>query len=35
MTKDFNQVWQNCLSVIKDNVSAQGFKTWFEPIKPV
>jgi len=35
MTKDFNQVWQNCLNVIKDNVSAQGFKTWFEPIKPV
>ena len=35
MTNDFNQVWQNCLSIIKDNVSPQGFKTWFEPIKPV
>jgi chromosomal replication initiator protein len=35
MTNDFNQVWQNCLNIIKDNVSPQGFKTWFEPIKPV
>jgi len=33
--KDQFQVWNNCLSVIKDNVSPQGFKTWFEPIKPV
>jgi chromosomal replication initiator protein len=35
MKNDHNQVWQNCLNVIKDNVSPQGFKTWFEPIKPV
>ncbi|MEY3399212.1 MAG: hypothetical protein RL220_1806 [Bacteroidota bacterium] len=35
MKKDHNQVWQNCLEIIKDNVSPQGFKTWFEPIKPV
>ncbi len=35
MTKDFSQVWQLCLNVIKDNVSAQAFKTWFEPIKPI
>ena len=35
MTNDFNQVWQNCINIIKDNVSPQGFKTWFEPIKPV
>lgn len=35
MTKDFNQVWNNCLSVIKDNVSLQSFKTWFEPITPI
>jgi chromosomal replication initiator protein len=35
MSKDFNQVWQNCLSVIKDNVSLQSYKTWFEPITPV
>lgn len=35
MSKDFSQVWQNCLSVIKDNVSLQSFKTWFEPITPL
>ncbi|MFB1021495.1 MAG: chromosomal replication initiator protein DnaA, partial [Vicingaceae bacterium] len=35
MNKDFNQVWQNCLAVIKDNVSLQSFKTWFDPIAPV
>jgi len=35
MSKDFNQVWENCLQIIGDNVSAQAFKTWFEPIKPV
>ncbi len=35
MSKEFGQVWQNCLSVIKDNVSLQSFKTWFEPITPL
>ena len=35
MTKKHDKVWFNCLAVIKDNVSLQGFKTWFEPIKPV
>ena len=33
MDKNLETVWQNCLSVIKDNVSPQNFKTWFEPIK--
>lgn len=28
-------VWNNCLSIIKDNINSQSFKTWFEPIKPV
>jgi len=28
-------VWSACLDIIRDNVSAQSFKTWFEPIKPV
>jgi len=28
-------VWSACLEIIRDNVSAQSFKTWFEPIKPV
>lgn len=35
MSNDHNQVWKNCIKVIKDNVSPQGFKTWFEPIKPI
>ena len=25
-------LWYNCLSLIKDNVTEQQFKTWFEPI---
>lgn len=29
------QVWNACLEIIKDNLSQQSFKTWFEPIKPV
>jgi chromosomal replication initiator protein len=29
------QAWNECLKVIKDNVTPQSFKTWFEPIKPV
>jgi chromosomal replication initiator protein len=33
--KDYAKVWVNCLEIIKDNVSSQSFKTWFEPIKPV
>ena len=35
MEKSFTKVWESCLSVIKDNVSSQSFKTWFEPIKPI
>ena len=35
MSKNHDQVWQNCIDIIKDNVSMQAFKTWFEPIKPV
>lgn len=29
------KVWENCLKVIKDNISLQAYKTWFEPIVPV
>lgn len=35
MSKNFAQVWENCIKVIRDNVSPQNFKTWFEPIKPI
>lgn len=27
--------WDECLSIIRDNVPRQSFKTWFEPIKPI
>ena len=29
------QVWNDCLEIIKDNLSGQNFKTWFEPIKAI
>ncbi|MCB0805589.1 MAG: chromosomal replication initiator protein DnaA [Bacteroidales bacterium] len=35
MKKNCKAVWENCLNVIRDNISHQSFKTWFEPIKPV
>ncbi|MCE3279781.1 MAG: chromosomal replication initiator protein DnaA [Bacteroidetes bacterium] len=35
MEKAYVKVWESCLAIIKDNVSSQSFKTWFEPIKPV
>ena len=30
-----DSVWKRCLKVIRDNISPQSFKTWFEPIKAV
>lgn len=35
MTKTLESVWTNSLKIIKDNVSLQSYKTWFEPIVPV
>ncbi len=35
MSKKYVEVWENCLTVIKDNVPGQSFKTWFEPIQPI
>lgn len=35
MTKTADQVWKNCLAIIKDIVEWQHYKTWFEPIKAV
>jgi chromosomal replication initiator protein len=35
MTKTCDKVWETCLSIIKDIVEWQHFKTWFEPISPV
>ena len=30
-----HQIWNDCLSIIKDNVQPISFRTWFEPIKPL
>lgn len=35
MSTQHVQLWNKCVHVIKDNVNAQSFKTWFEPIKAV
>lgn len=35
LEKDHEKIWENCLGIIKDNVSPQSFRTWFEPIKPL
>ena len=33
--EDFQAVWNECLKIIKDNISAKSFETWFNPIKPI
>ncbi|MEP2935059.1 MAG: chromosomal replication initiator protein DnaA [Gilvibacter sp.] len=35
MSRTAESVWNLCLSFIKDNITPQAFKTWFEPIKAV
>ena len=35
MNKDFLNTWENCMKIIKDNVPAISFRTWFEPIVPI
>lgn len=39
MEKDYQRVWEECLSFIKDNLAGKEnekvFSTWFEPIVPV
>jgi chromosomal replication initiator protein len=34
MTHNYQEIWQNCLNVIKDNLNESAFNTWFKPIKP-
>jgi chromosomal replication initiator protein len=34
-TKTPEEVWNSCLQFIRDNVSLQSYKTWFEPVKAV
>ncbi len=35
MQKSYQEVWGNCLNIIKDNVPSISFRTWFEPIVPI
>jgi len=35
MKSNHVDVWNRCLTVIKDNVPTMSFKTWFEPIVPL
>ena len=35
MNKDHNVVWNSCLSIIRDNIPAVSFRTWFKPIVPL
>lgn len=35
MNKNLFEIWEDCLSMIRENVPAQAFSTWFEPIKPL
>lgn len=28
-------IWNDCLSLIRDHITEQGFKTWFQPIVPI
>lgn len=30
-----NEIWNQCLAIIRDNITDQSFQTWFMPIKPV
>ncbi len=30
-----DEIWNNCLKVIRDNVPSISFRTWFEPIVPL
>lgn len=35
VTKNYKEVWKNCLKTIYDIVGAEVFETWFAPIVPV
>lgn len=35
MNSNHTEVWAECLAIIKNNVSASAYKTWFEPVKAV
>ena len=35
MNNTASEVWNNCLSFIKDNINEESYKTWFIPIKVI
>lgn len=35
MNRPPDAVWNECLDIIRDNISRQSFKTWFEPLRAV
>lgn len=35
MKTDFKSLWNNCLKIIKDNISDLAYNTWFAPIIPI
>jgi chromosomal replication initiator protein DnaA len=35
MPQDCVKIWNECLSVIRDNTSESSYKTWFKPIVPI
>jgi len=35
MDNTAEQVWRDCLEIIRDNISGQSYKTWFEPLSAV
>ncbi len=35
MKTDFKSLWNNCLQIIRDNISDAAYNTWFAPIIPI
>lgn len=35
MNVNVQEIWQKCLSFIKDNITDDAFEVWFKPIEPV
>ena len=35
MSANHVEIWEKCLSVIRDNVTEQNYATWFAPIEPI
>ncbi len=35
MSKELKEMWDECIQIIKDNISAEQFETWFTCIEPL